>query len=302
MKGIILAGGAGTRLHPMTCVNSKQLMPIYDKPMIYYPLSTLMMAGIREVLIISTPQDISRFQQLLKDGSQLGMYFSYEVQKEPNGLAQAFVIGKHFIQKSSVCLILGDNLFHGHGLSERLRRCTQLESGAVIFGYRVNDPQRYGVVEFDRDGGVISIEEKPSDPKSHYAVPGIYFYDQEVVSIAEQLQPSSRGEYEITDINLEYLKRGSLRVERFERGFAWLDTGTANSLLQACNYVQVIQERQGLKIACLEEIAFRAGYINENQLVQTAHTMKNSDYGQYLLQLLENDYSSRKGFFFAAGS
>jgi glucose-1-phosphate thymidylyltransferase len=287
MKGIVLAGGQGTRLFPVTLAVCKQLLPIYDKPMIYYPLSVLMMAGIRDILIISTPQDLSRFEQLLGDGSHLGLKFSYASQEKPEGIAQAFVIGEEFIGDDTVALVLGDNIFYGHHLSSLLLSCRSLEQGAIIFGYEVKDPMRYGVVAFDAAGNVTSISEKPKEPASSFAVTGLYFYDNDVIEIARTLKPSDRSEYEITDINRVYLARGDLRVRLLDRGFAWLDTGTHTALQQASHYVQTIQERQGVSIGCLEEIAYTMGYINREALEQRAALLIKSDYGQYLAQMLK---------------
>ena len=285
MKGIILAGGSGTRLHPLTLAVSKQLMPVYDKPMIYYPLSTLLAAGIREILLISTPHDLPHFRKLLGDGSALGCAFTYAEQPVPDGLAQAFVIGKDFIGKESVALILGDNIFYGRGLGRTLAEHTNPDGG-LVFAYHVSDPERYGVVEFDQGNRVISIEEKPKQPKSNYAVPGLYFYDNEVIAIAEKLRPSARGEYEITDVNREYLRRGKLKVEILDRGTAWLDTGTFRSLMQAAQFVQVIEERQGLRIGCIEEVAYKKGFIDEDRLRDLAKPLVKSGYGEYLLKLI----------------
>ena len=289
MKGIILAGGSGSRLYPITRVVSKQLLPVYDKPMIYYPLSVLMLAGIREILIISTPEDLPDFERLFQDGSRLGLDFSYAVQPNPEGLAQAFIIGKSFIGDDRVCLILGDNIFYGHNLSDTLKRAVNLKKGGKIFGYLVRDPERYGVVEFDQDENVIGIEEKPEKPKSNYAVPGLYIYDNDVVNIASNIKPSLRGELEITDVNMEYLKRGELKVELLGRGFAWLDTGTHEALQQAASYVQAIQERQGLRIASIEEIAFRLGYIDHKQLAKLAKDMLKNEYGRYLMDIVAEE-------------
>lgn len=288
MKGIILAGGSGTRLAPLTPILSKQLMPVYDKPMIYYPLSTLMLAGIREILIISTPEHLPLFKQLLGDGRQWGLELSYIAQPRPEGLAQAFILGQDFIGDSSVCLVLGDNLFYGDGLPEVLTRAAQLQEGALLFGYRVAEPQHYGVVEFDQNGNVISLEEKPIHPKSNYAIPGIYFYDAQVTKIAAKLKPSVRGELEITDLNRVYLNKGQLRVELMGRGYAWLDTGTHEALHQASSFVQILEQRQGFKVACIEEIAYRKAYINAAQLKNLARPLANSSYGRYLLELVEN--------------
>jgi glucose-1-phosphate thymidylyltransferase len=285
MKGIILAGGSGTRLHPITYAISKQIMPVYDKPMIYYPLSILMMAGIRDILIISTPHDLPFFKKLFDDGSNLGLRFSYAEQAVPNGLAQAFVIGDAFIGNESVALVLGDNIFYGSGLGEQLEKNTNPDGG-IVYAYHVSDPERYGVVEFDSTMKAVSIEEKPKNPKSHYAVPGLYFYDANVVEIAKNLKPSPRGEYEITDVNKEYLRRGKLKVSILDRGTAWLDTGTFDSLMQASQFVQVIEQRQGIKIACIEEIAYRKGFISQNKLEAMAQPLLKSGYGEYLMQLI----------------
>ena len=285
MKGIILAGGSGTRLYPLTRAMSKQMMPVYDKPMIYYPLSTLMLAGIREVLIISTPRDLPAFEELFGTGEQLGMHFEYAVQDKPRGLADAFIIGAKFIGSDSVALVLGDNIFYGQSFSKLLRTVAARESGATIFGYYVRDPRAYGVVEFDENGKAISIEEKPENPKSNYAVPGLYFYDNKVVEIAENVKPSARGEIEITSINNEYLRRGELRVETMGRGFAWLDTGNHDSLLDASDFVCAFQKRQGLYISCIEEIAYKRGFIDKNQLLALAEPLMKTDYGKYLVEV-----------------
>ncbi|HEV6938939.1 TPA: glucose-1-phosphate thymidylyltransferase RfbA [Streptococcus pneumoniae] len=286
MKGIILAGGSGTRLYPLTRAASKQLMPVYDKPMIYYPLSTLMLAGIRDILIISTPQDLPRFKELLQDGSEFGIKLSYAEQPSPDGLAQAFIIGEEFIGDDSVALILGDNIYHGSGLSKMLQKAASKESGATVFGYHVKDPERFGVVEFDQDMKAISIEEKPEQPRSNYAVTGLYFYDNDVVEIAKSIKPSPRGELEITDVNKAYLERGDLSVELMGRGFAWLDTGTHESLLEASQYIETVQRMQNVQVANLEEIAYRMGYISREDVLALAQPLKKNEYGQYLLRLI----------------
>lgn len=289
MKGIILAGGSGSRLYPVTLASSKQLLPVYDKPMIYYPLSMLMMAGIQDILIISTPDDLPRFEKLFGDGKQLGLQISYAEQVAPNGLAEAFIIGEEFIGDDNVCLILGDNIFYGDGLIQMLKNAASIKSGATVFGYYVNDPERYGVVEFDNNNQAISLEEKPADPKSNYAVVGLYFYDNRVVEIAKNLKPSERGELEITDVNKEYLKMNELAVEIMGRGYAWLDTGTFDSLLDASRFVETIEKRQGLKISCLEEIAYRNGWIGKSELREIAESMSKNSYGSYLLKIVHDE-------------
>ena len=290
MKGIILAGGSATRLFPLSKAISKQIMPVYDKPMIYYPLSTLMLAGIKEVLIISTPRDLPMFEQLLGDGKSLGMRFDYKVQEKPNGLAQAFVLGEEFLAGDDACLILGDNMFYGQNFSSMLKKAAQIKSGAMVFGYYVRDPRAYGVVGFDENGNVTSLEEKPAHPKSNYAVPGLYFYDSTVCKRAKALKPSARGEYEITDLNKTYLQEGTLKVELFGRGFAWLDTGNCDSLLEASNFVETIQNRQGFYVACIEEIAWRNGWISDQELLELGNSLKQTKYGQYIISLINNNF------------
>jgi glucose-1-phosphate thymidylyltransferase len=290
-KGIILAGGSGTRLHPITRVVCKQLLPVYDKPMIYYPLSVLMLAGIKDILIISTPDDLPKFQALLGDGSQWGLQLSFAEQPRPEGLAQAFTIGKSFIGRDHTCLILGDNIFYGHGFNQILQRAVQLDKGALVFGYWVRDPQRYGVVELDEKGMAVSIEEKPLEPRSQYAISGLYFYDNDVIEIASDLRPSPRGELEITDVNNVYMQRKSLHVEVLGRGFAWLDMGTPDSLLEACSFIETIEKRQGLKVGCIEEIAYRMGYIDAEQILRLARPLSKNAYGEYLLKLVEGRYA-----------
>jgi len=292
MKGIILAGGSGTRLYPLTLAGSKQLLPVYDKPMIYYPLSTLMLAGIKDILLISTAEDLPRFQRLLKDGSQWGISLSYIEQPKPEGLAQAFILGADFIGDDSVCLILGDNLFYGQGFQPVLQKCTQMEKGGIVFGYWVSDPHRYGVVDFDEHGRVLSIEEKPEQPKSNFAVPGLYFYDNSVVDIARSIQPSPRGELEITDVNNAYLAQNTLKVQLLGRGFAWLDTGTHESLMEAGAFIETIEKRQGLKVGCVEEVAFRKNFISQDQLVTLAGPLVKSGYGEYLMQVVDQQNRS----------
>ena len=289
MKGIILAGGKGTRLYPLTIAISKQILPVYDKPMVYYPLSMLMLAGIREILIISTPDALPGFKQLLGDGSQWGLKFEYAEQPEPRGLADAFLVGREFIGNSSVCLMLGDNILYGQGMASLLQECAQLDEGAIIFGYKVNDPQRYGIVEFDSEGRVLSLEEKPDQPKSSFAIPGIYFYDNQVVGIAENLEPSPRGEIEITDLNRVYLEKGQLKARMFSRGVAWLDAGTHESLLQASTFIEAIQQRQGLMISCPEEIAYRMGYITLEQLCNLGNSLRGNSYGEYILDIARQE-------------
>lgn len=290
MKGIVLAGGSGTRLYPITKAVSKQLLPLYDKPMIYYPISVLMLAGIREILIISTPHDLPQYERLLGDGSDLGISFTYAIQENPNGLAEAFIVGEDFIGNDKVALVLGDNVFYGHRLSEILKHASKLEEGAVIFGYYTNNPEAFGVVEFDEEDNVLSVEEKPKKPKSNYIVPGLYFYDNNVIEVAKNVKPSDRGEVEITSVNEEYLKQNKLKVELLGRGMAWLDTGTHRGLLEAANFVETVQKRQGLYIACLEEIAYNKGYINKEKLVNLANSLIKTDYGQYLLNLVNKSY------------